>query len=104
MRGAILTLPGFILSITAVKTWKSTGFWDLERDEKMIAFTAEKVLQLPVKARVLPHKSTIRRLTDFSRNYILKSSMRITAIMLMQVRLEANQNRPAARAAERSMQ
>ena len=65
MREAILTLPGFILSITAVKTWKSTGFGDLERDEKMIAFTAEKDLQLLVKARDRPRKSTTRRLTYF---------------------------------------
>ena len=50
LRGAILTLRGFILSIVAVKTWKSTGFGDLEPEKVMrIVIPAVTFLEIGIQ-------------------------------------------------------
>ena len=50
LRGAILTLLGFILSIIAVKTWKSTGFGDLEPEKVMrIVIPAVTFLEIGIQ-------------------------------------------------------
>lgn len=50
LRGAILTLVGLILSIIAVKAWKSTGFGDLEPEKVMrIVIPAVTFLEIGIQ-------------------------------------------------------
>ena len=50
LRGAILTLLGFILIIIAVKTWKSAGLGDLEPEKDMrIVIPAVTFLEIGIQ-------------------------------------------------------